>query len=140
MGFAYWADENNKAIADLVDFTKTFMAKHALLNVLTKYCVFTSEDLLLVLRPYQIAATERILSRIEISSNYKKTGTLDAGGYIMAHHRQRQDADLVQDCTAGVGLAYMLTLLTKAGCLRQFWLWTCPAMAIVIPYETIIMR
>ncbi|MBT9146541.1 MAG: Type I restriction enzyme EcoR124II R protein [Syntrophomonadaceae bacterium] len=79
---SYWADGNNTAIADLVDFTKTFMAKHTLLNVLTKYCVFTSEDSLLVMRPYQIAATERILSRIEISSNYKKTGTLDAGGYI----------------------------------------------------------
>lgn len=79
---SYWADGNNKAIAELVDFTKTFLAKHTLLNVLTKYCVFTSEDLLLVMRPYQIAATERILSRIEISSNYKKTGTVDAGGYI----------------------------------------------------------
>jgi type I restriction enzyme R subunit len=79
---SYWADANNKAIPDLMDFTKTFLAKHTLLNVLTKYCVFTSEDLLLVMRPYQIAATERILSRIEISTNYKKTGTLDAGGYI----------------------------------------------------------
>ena len=79
---SYWADATNKAIADLVDFTRTFLAKHTLLNVLTKYCVFTSEDLLLVMRPYQIAATERILSRIEISSNYKKTGTIDAGGYI----------------------------------------------------------
>lgn len=79
---SYWADGNNNAIPDLVDFTKTFMSKHALLNILTKYCVFTSEDELLVMRPYQIAATERILSRIEISTNYKKTGTLDAGGYI----------------------------------------------------------
>ena len=79
---SYWADSNNTAIAELVDFTRTFLAKHTLLNVLTKYCVFTSEDLLLVMRPYQIAATERILSRIEISSNYKKTGTIDAGGYI----------------------------------------------------------
>ena len=79
---SYWADGTNKAIADLVDFTRTFLAKHTLLNVLTKYCVFTSEDLLLVMRPYQIAATEKILSRIEISSNYKKTGTIDAGGYI----------------------------------------------------------
>jgi type I restriction enzyme, R subunit len=79
---SYWADGNNKAISELVDFTKTFMAKHTLLNVLTKYCVFTSENLLLVMRPYQIAATERILSRIEISNNYKKTGTLEAGGYI----------------------------------------------------------
>ena len=79
---SYWADGNNKAIADLVDFTKTFLAKHTLLNVLTKYCAFTAEDLLLVMRPYQIAATERILSRIEIASNYKKTGTIEAGGYI----------------------------------------------------------
>lgn len=79
---SYWADSNNTAIADLVDFTRTFMAKHSLLNVLTKYCVFTSEALLLVMRPYQIAATERILSRIEISNNYKQAGTLAAGGYI----------------------------------------------------------
>ncbi|HOU06632.1 MAG TPA: type I restriction endonuclease subunit R, partial [Rectinema sp.] len=78
----YWADANNKPIADLMDFTKTFFAKHTLLNVLTKYCVFTTEDLLLVMRPYQIAATERILSKIEIASNYKKTGTIEAGGYI----------------------------------------------------------
>ena len=79
---SFWADGNNKIIPDLIDFTKTFLAKHALLNILTKYCVFTSEDSLLVMRPYQIAATERILSRIEISSNYKKTGTVAAGGYI----------------------------------------------------------
>jgi type I restriction enzyme R subunit len=79
---SFWADGNNKAIADLVDFTKTFLAKHTILNILTKYCVFTSEDFLLAMRPYQIAATERILSRIEISSNYKKMGTTDAGGYI----------------------------------------------------------
>lgn len=79
---SFWADANNKIIPDLVDFTKTFLSKHTILNVLTKYCVFTSEDLLLVMRPYQIAATERILSRIEISTNYKKLGTLDAGGYI----------------------------------------------------------
>ncbi|URN85633.1 type I restriction endonuclease subunit R [Acetobacterium wieringae] len=79
---SYWADLSNTAIADLVDFTRTFLAKHSLLNVLTKYCVFTTEALLLVMRPYQIAATEQILSRIEISHNYKQTGTLAAGGYI----------------------------------------------------------
>jgi type I restriction enzyme R subunit len=79
---SYWADANNKVIADLADFTKTFFAKHTILNILTRYCVFTSEELLLVMRPYQIAATERILSRITISANYKKTGTTDAGGYI----------------------------------------------------------
>ncbi|HPG20628.1 MAG TPA: type I restriction endonuclease subunit R, partial [Flexilinea sp.] len=67
---------------DLVDFTRTFFAKHTLLNILTKYCVFTSEEILLVMRPYQIAATERILSRIQISNNYKKMGTIDAGGYV----------------------------------------------------------
>ena len=79
---SFWADSNNKIIPDLVDFTKTFFAKHTILNILTKYCIFTSEDLLLVMRPYQIAATERILNRIVISTNYKKTGTKDAGGYI----------------------------------------------------------
>lgn len=79
---SYWADGNNKIIADLVDFTKTFLARHTLLNILTRYCVFTTENLLLVMRPYQIAATERILNRIEVATNYKKTGTVEAGGYI----------------------------------------------------------
>ncbi|MDO4920837.1 MAG: type I restriction endonuclease subunit R [Phascolarctobacterium sp.] len=79
---SYWADGNNKVIADLVDFTKTFFAKHTLLNILTKYCVFTTENLLLVMRPYQIVATERILNRIEIAANYKKLGSVEAGGYI----------------------------------------------------------
>lgn len=79
---SYWADGNNKLIPDLVDFTKTFLSKHTILNILTKYCVFTSEKLLLVMRPYQIAATERILNRIETSTNYKKLGTAGAGGYI----------------------------------------------------------
>ncbi len=77
-----WADGTNRAINDLVDFTKTFFAKHTILNILTRYCVFTSEELLLVMRPYQIAATERILNRIEIATNYKKLGSLEAGGYI----------------------------------------------------------
>ena len=79
---SFWADGNNRVITDLTDFTKTFFAKHTLLNILTRYCIFTSEELLMVMRPYQIAATERILSRIEVSSNYKKGGTLEAGGYI----------------------------------------------------------
>lgn len=79
---SFWADGNNHIIADLVDFTRTFFAKHTLLNILTKYCVFTTEELLLVMRPYQIVATERILNRIEVSTNYKKTGTIEAGGYI----------------------------------------------------------
>jgi type I restriction enzyme R subunit len=79
---SYWADAKNKVIADLVDFTKTFFAKHTLLNILTKYCVFTSEGMLLVMRPYQIAAAERILSRIVVANNYKMMGTTAAGGYI----------------------------------------------------------
>ena len=79
---SYWADANNKVISDLVDFTRTFFSKHTILNILTKYCVFTSEELLLVMRPYQIVATERILNRIEVSTNYKKMGTIEAGGYI----------------------------------------------------------
>ena len=79
---SYWADAKNNTIPDLVDFTKTFFTKHTLLNILIKYCVFTSDEVLMVMRPYQIAATERILQRIEIAYNYKKYGTIDAGGYI----------------------------------------------------------
>ena len=79
---SFWADANNRVITDLVDFTKTFFQKHTLLNILTKYCILTSENLLLVMRPYQIVATERILNRIEIATNYKKMGSTDAGGYI----------------------------------------------------------
>ncbi len=79
---SFWADANNRTIPDLVDFTKTFFCKHTLLNILTRYCVFTDEKLLLVMRPYQIVATERILNRIEIANNYKKYGTVAGGGYI----------------------------------------------------------
>ncbi|MEK7620864.1 MAG: type I restriction endonuclease subunit R [Patescibacteria group bacterium] len=79
---SWWADANNRPITDLMDFGQTFFAKHTILNVLTKYCVFTSDRLLLAMRPYQIVATERILSRIEVSTNYKKLGSIEAGGYI----------------------------------------------------------
>ena len=79
---SYWADASNKIIPDLIDFTKTFFAKHTLLNILTKFCVFTSEDLLLVMRPYQISACEKILSRIEVANNYKWYGKVEGGGYI----------------------------------------------------------
>ena len=79
---SYWADANNKAITDLVDFTKTFFAKHTILNILTKYCIFDTSDTLLVMRPYQISATERILSKIQLANNYKWVGKIDAGGYI----------------------------------------------------------
>jgi type I restriction enzyme R subunit len=79
---SWWADANNKTITDLMDFTRTFFAKHTILNILTKYCVFTSEKLLLVMRPYQIVATERIIQKIIISNNYKKYGTIEGGGYV----------------------------------------------------------
>ena len=79
---SYWSDGNNKNIRDLVDFTATFFAKHTILNILTKYCVFTEKRLLMVMRPYQITAAERILERLRTSNTYKKMGTTEAGGYI----------------------------------------------------------
>lgn len=79
---SFWADANNRIIPDLIDFTKTFFAKHTILNILTKYCIFTSENMLMVMRPYQITATERIINRIEIAHNYRKYGDIAAGGYI----------------------------------------------------------
>ena len=79
---SFWADAGNRIIPDLVDFTKTFFCKHTILNILARYCVFTSEHMLLVMRPYQIVATERILNRIEIANNYKKFGMVAGGGYI----------------------------------------------------------
>lgn len=80
---SWWADRRNHVIADLTGFAKTFLARHALLNILARYCVFTAEHDLLVMRPYQIAATERILNRILISEcDPKKLGTPEAGGYV----------------------------------------------------------
>ena len=79
---SWWADAENKPITDLVGFAKTFFAKHSILNLLTKYCVFTSDKMLLAMRPYQIVATERILGRINVSNNYKTYGTINGGGYI----------------------------------------------------------
>jgi type I restriction enzyme R subunit len=79
---SWWADANNKIIPDLMDFTRTFFAKHTILSILTKYCVFTSEKMLLVMRPYQIVATERIIQKIVVSSNYHKYGTIEGGGYV----------------------------------------------------------
>lgn len=79
---SWWADATNKPIQDLTGFTKTFFTKHSLLNVLTRYCVLTADRLLLVMRPYQIVATERVIQRIEIATNHKKLGSLAAGGYV----------------------------------------------------------
>lgn len=79
---SWWADANNKHIPDLMAFGKTFFSKHTILNILTKYCVFTSEQTLLVMRPYQIVATERVLQKIAMSENRQNLGTVEAGGYV----------------------------------------------------------
>jgi len=79
---SWWAAADNKPIEDLVDFTKTFFAKHTILNVLTTYCVFDTDRTLLVMRPYQIVATEKILQRILTSTTAKQLGKVEAGGYI----------------------------------------------------------
>jgi len=79
---SWWADAQNRPIQDLPSFARTFFATHTLLNILTKYCVLTADRMLLVMRPYQIVATERILQKIDISTNYRRLGTVAAGGYI----------------------------------------------------------
>ena len=79
---SYWADAKNNPIPDLLDFTKTFFAKHTILNILTRYCVFTSENMLLAMRPYQIVATEKILERINVAQHNKFYGKIKGGGYI----------------------------------------------------------
>ena len=77
-----WADAKNRVIRDLEDFTATFFEKRTMLEVLTKYCVFDSNNTLLIMRPYQIAATERILWKIESSFQNRKAGKIEAGGFI----------------------------------------------------------
>ena len=77
-----WADAKNRVIRDLEDFTATFFEKRTVLEVLTKYCVFDSSNTLLIMRPYQIAATERILWKIESSFQSRKAGKIEAGGFI----------------------------------------------------------
>lgn len=77
-----WATAKNTLIKDLKDFTATFLQKHTLLNVLVNYCVFDVSDTLLIMRPYQIAATERILWKIKSSYQGKNWSNKESGGYI----------------------------------------------------------
>lgn len=77
-----WAMSNNKQLQDIKDFTATFFQKNTLLNVLLNYSVFDASDTLLIMRPYQIAATERILWKIKSAHNAKKWSSTDGGGYI----------------------------------------------------------
>lgn len=80
---SWWTDANNHKIADLVPFAASFLARGTLLMVLTHYCVLDVTDTLLVMRPYQICACEKILNRILVSEyDRRRLGTLDAGGYI----------------------------------------------------------
>lgn len=77
-----WARANNQRIHDLKDFTATFFQKNVLLEVLFKYSVLTVDNILMIMRPYQIAATERILWKIKSSYHQKKWATPEGGGYI----------------------------------------------------------
>ncbi len=79
---SYWSDAKNKLLNDLEDFTATFFSRHSLLNILTRFCVLTEQKILMAMRPYQIAATERLLNRIEVAHNARLYGTKKAGGYI----------------------------------------------------------
>ena len=79
---SYWSDQECRNLPDLDDFTRTFFAKHTILNILTKYCVFNADKQLLVMRPYQIAATEKILQRMNVAMLNKLQGSTKAGGYI----------------------------------------------------------
>ena len=77
-----WAKSDNSLVKDLKDFTATFFQKHTLLNVLLHYSVFDVSNALLVMRPYQIAATERILWKIKSSFEAKSWSKTESGGYI----------------------------------------------------------
>ncbi|WP_371177402.1 type I restriction endonuclease subunit R [Buchananella felis] len=79
---SYWAAADNKPINDLRDFAATFLTSHTLLSILTRYCVFDVSRTLLILRPYQIAATERILLRVKTGINNNLGGKIQGGGYI----------------------------------------------------------
>ena len=113
---SYWTDQENNLLTDLRDFTTTFFAKHTILNILTKYCVFNVEKQLLVMRPYQIAATEKILQRIQTAIYNKWQGTIRAGGYIWhttgsgktltsqrEHHHHHHPETLEPDETSHMG-------------------------------------
>ena len=77
-----WALKNNDPIKDLKDFTATFLSKMTLLNVLINYSVFDTSNTLLIMRPYQIAATERIIWKIKSAISSKQKSGPDTGGYI----------------------------------------------------------
>ncbi len=79
---SYWTDSKNNQIKDLNDFTKTFFSRHAILNIIIKFCVFTAQNELLVMRPYQICAAESILRKVNTTSLNNLWSKEDSGGYI----------------------------------------------------------
>ena len=116
------ADARNRLITDLMDFGRTFLARHTLLALLTRYCIFTTEEVLMLMRPYQIAATERILSRIKISSNYKTWGRIEGGGYIW--HTTGSGKTLTSFKTAQLASAMpesWITIWRRSLRLRRIW-------------------
>lgn len=79
---SYWADSRNNVVHNLFDFAKTFFGRAAILNILAKYCVFTVDENLLVMRPYQICAAERIVQKIRAAANAKEWSGISRGGYV----------------------------------------------------------
>ena len=89
---SYWADAQNHRITDLIPFARTFLAKRTILNIITRYCVLNTEGTLLVMRPYQIVATERIINRVLIANNdRRRIGTRQGGGFIWHTTGVRED-------------------------------------------------
>ncbi len=104
---SYWADGTNKVLNDLTDFTATFFSRHTLLSVLTRYCVFTEQETLMAMRPYQIAATERLLNQIEKAHNARLYGKREAGGYIWHTTGSGKTLTSFKAAQLATGLAYV---------------------------------
>ena len=79
---SWWADAENHRISDLVDFTQTFFSRVTLLNIITKYCVLGVDNVMRVMRPYQIAACESVTGKVRWSIDNHVEGCIDAGGYV----------------------------------------------------------
>ena len=77
-----WTDVTNNHISDLQDFTQTFLTKTCLLKIIFNYCIIEENKNLIVMRPYQIAASERIIEHVKQAFNEKLYGTINAGGYV----------------------------------------------------------
>ena len=102
---SYWSDQENTLLTDLRDFTTTFFAKHTILNILTKYCVFNVDKQLLVMRPYQIAADSsngKDIAAHTDSHLQQMAGNYPGRRLYLAYDRKRKDADLLQDSPVSI--------------------------------------